>query len=602
MADTRDARQQGRPPAEALRAKFAQAVALHEQERLAEAERLYREILQQQPQHFGALHRLGLIALQTRHSRQAAELIGQAIALNANMATAHINLGRALLDLKRPADALASFERAIALQPDLAEAHNERGIALDNLGRAGEALASYDRALQIAPGLAAAHCNRGNVLQALNRYEEAVASYDQALALRPDIAEAYSNRGNALLRLKRHAEALASYARALTLRPDYAEAHSNRGAVLQEMGRYQEALESYDRAIALLPDYSGAHANRGLALHQLMRFDEAIASFQRAYEILPDNAEAHFGEAQARLMLGDFARGWEEYEWRWRGQKLRHEARKFTQPLWRGEGDLAGKTILLHAEQGYGDTIEFCRYVPQVAARGARVVLEAQEPVRALMASLAGPAQVVATGSPLPEFDLHCPLLSLPLVFETRLETIPAAVPYLDAAPQAAAAWGERLGEKRRPRIGLAWSGRIDTLERAQRSIALAGLLPLLEFDASFVSLQKDVRPADASLLQERNNLLHFGDALKDFSDTAAIICHLDLVISIDSAVAHLAGAMAKPLWLLLPYVADWRWLLERSDSPWYPTARLFRQDETRTWDSVVARVHDALGEFMQSR
>ena len=636
MADTGDAQPQGQnPAAAALQASFAQAVALHEQGRLADAERIYRQILQQQPQHFGALHRLGIIALQTQHIRQAVELIGKAIALNANVAAAHNNLGKALLELKRPADALASFDRAIALAPDFAMAHNNRGMALENLRRPeeasasydraigirsdfaqahhnrgnvlqalhrhAEALASYDRAIQISPDFAVAHYSRGNVLQALNRYEEAVASYDRAVALRPDFAEVFSNRGNALMRLRRYEEALASHDRAVALRPDFGEAFSNRGAVLQEMGRYQEALASFDRALALMPESSGAHGNRGIDLHQLRRFDEALASFRRAYEILPDNAEAHFGEAQTRLLLGDFERGWEQYEWRSRGQRLRNEWRSFTQPQWREQDEIAGKTILLHAEQGFGDTIQFCRYVPLVAERGARVILEVQEQLRELLTSLAGTAQVLATGSPLPEFDVQCPLLSLPLAFKTRLETIPSAVPYLRASSQAVKDWKKRLGRKRRPKIGLSWSGRVDTLERSYRSIPLSALLSLLDIDATFVSVQKDVRPADAALLKERSDILHFGDDIKDFADTAALISNLDLVISIDTAVAHLAGAMGKPVWILLPFIADWRWLLDRDDSPWYPTARLFRQDDTRTWDNVIARVHAALDEFMQS-
>jgi hypothetical protein len=279
---------------------------------------------------------------------------------------------------------------------------------------------------------------------------------------------------------------------------------------------------------------------------------------------------------------------------------LRNAKRSFTQPLWLGQNEIAGKTVLLHAEQGFGDTIQFCRYVPLVTARSARVILEVQEPLRELMASLAGTTQVVPLDSVLPDFDVQCPLLSLPLAFKTRLATIPSAVPYLGAPSQAVMDWDTSLGPKRRPRIGLAWSGRPTHKNDHNRSIPLGALLPLLDIDATFVSLQKDVRPADAKVLNERSDLLHFGDEIRDFADTAAIISNLDLVIAIDTSVVHLAGALAKPVWVLLPFMPDWRWLLDRDDSPWYPTARLFRQDATQAWDNVIARVHAALRDFIQ--
>jgi tetratricopeptide (TPR) repeat protein len=636
MSEIGDAQPQAQQPAAAaLRARFEQALVLHQQGQLADAERIYREILQQRPQHFGALHRLGVIALQTRHLERAVDLIEKAISLNANVAAAHSNLGKALQELKRPEQALASCDRAIALEPDLAMAHYNRGKALDDLKRPEEALASYDRAIELRPNFASAHFNRGNVLQAqrrhaealasydraihirpdfaqahysrgnvlqaLNRYDEAVASYDRAVAVRPSFAAALSNRGNALQQQKRYDEALASYDRALDLRPNFAEAWSNRGAALHAMRRYDEALASYDRALALLPDFSGAHSNRGLALHQLKRFDEALASFKRAYTASPNNAEAHFGEAQTRLLLGDFEGGWEKYEWRSQGQQLQKEKRSFTQPQWREQDDIAGKTVLLYGEQGFGDTMQFCRYVPLVAQRGGRVILEVQDSLRELMTSLAGTTQVLAMGSVLPDFDVQCPLPSLPRVFGTRLETIPAAVPYLRASSQAALDWEARLGPKSRPRIGLAWSGRPTHKDDLNRSIGLGALLPLLDIDATFVSLHKDVRAADAMILKQRSDLLHFGDALVDFADTASLISNLDLVISVDTSVVHLAGALAKPVWVLLPFTPDWRWLLDRNDSPWYPTARLFRRDDTQVWDRVIARVQAALREFVQT-
>jgi hypothetical protein len=273
--------------------------------------------------------------------------------------------------------------------------------------------------------------------------------------------------------------------------------------------------------------------------------------------------------------------------------------REFPQPLWLGVEDIAGKTILLHSEQGFGDAIQFCRYVPLVAARGARVILEVRPPLAALMATLAGPSAVIAKGDPLPDFDLHCPLLSLPLAMGTRLETIPAQVPYLRARPELSAAWAERLGARMRPRIGLCWSGNATNERDSQRTMRLADFLPLLDLDATFVSLYQDIRPDDAPVLAGRPDILQFGEALKPFTETAALIGALDLVISVDTSMAHLAGALGKPFWVPLSYVPEWRWLLKREDSPWYPTARLFRQDEGRAWDGVVARMRTALGDLI---
>ena len=421
--------------------------------------------------------------------------------------------------------------------------------------------------------------------------------------LRPEYAEAHSNRGNALHELKRFGEALASYDRALALRPDFSEAHSNRGNALQELRRFEEAVASYDRALALRGDLAEAHSNRGNALKELARFDEALASYEAALAVRPDFADAHFNEAMCRLLIGDLYRGWEKSEWRWETEQIRNGKRDLSQPLWLGSEEIAGKTILLHAEQGLGDTIQFGRYAPLVAARGARVILEVQRPLHGLMSTLSSTVHVASSGDPLPDFDFHCPLLSLPLAFATRLDTIPSATRYLSARDEQTRAWRERLGRHDKPRIGLAWAGnprkelpganRID----GQRSIALDRLAPLFEVTAcEFFSLQKGgeaVRQLRDSAL--RHQVTDLTDDLHDFSDTAALIENLDLVISVDTSVAHLAGALGKPFWLLNRYNTCWRWLLDREDSPWYPTARLFRQDTTREWEPVIRRVAVAL-------
>ncbi|MGA8970281.1 MAG: tetratricopeptide repeat protein, partial [Pseudolabrys sp.] len=501
--------------------------------------------------------------------------------------------------LKRYDEALASYDCAIALRPNLVEAHCNRGNTLRELRRYEEALTSYDRALALLPTLVEAISNRGITLAELKRYDEALDAFARAIALRPNDAELFNKRGVILDQIKRPAESLADYDRALALRPDYTDALYNRGNALHDLKRFDEALACYDQLLPLRPNDGNTFNNRGKILKELNRYDEAFACSARALALLPENIVAHCNESLMRLLTGDFARGFLEYEWRWRKADMAPAQRNFPQPLWLGEGDIAGKTILLHSEQGFGDAIHFCRYAPLVAARGARVILEVRPPLVQLMGSLAGPAEIVASGDALPAFDIHCPLLSLPLAMGTRLDTVPAQVPYLSVASDKAAEWGARLGAKTRPRIGLAWSGNVIHERDKERSIGLRNFLRLLDIDATFVSLHKEVGADDVAVLAERSDILHFGDALADYADTAALIAQLDLVVSVDTSVVHLAGALAKPVWILVTYVPDWRWMLEREDSPWYPTARLFRQTAAREWDSVLARVHAALREFV---
>jgi tetratricopeptide (TPR) repeat protein len=460
-----------------------------------------------------------------------------------------------------------------------------------------EVLAKHDRALALDPGSAQSHFNRGNALRALKRHKEALACYERALAIRPGHAGALYNRGNALRDLKRYEQALDSYNRALDIQPAHAAALNNRGIVLRALRRHEESLASYDRALALKPDDVGTLNNRGNVLLALKRHDEALASFQRALALKPDHAGAHWNEGLCRLITGDFGSGWRKYEWRWQRATFTSSKRDFSEPLWLGDQPVAGKTVLLHAEQGFGDTIQFCRYASVVAALGAKVVLEAQPPLRALLASLDGPAQVVAKGEALPAFDYHCPLLSLPLAFDTRIDTVPSSIPYLRAPVDRVPRWAARLGTSAAPRVGIAWSGQPKHRNDHNRSIALASLLPLLGKGVQFVGLQKDVRSRDREILDRHRDLLNLGEELTDFADTAALISQLDLVIAVDTSVAHLAGALGKPVWVLLPFTPDWRWLLDRDDSPWYPTARLFRQPASGDWDSVVRKVVEALGD-----
>jgi Flp pilus assembly protein TadD len=385
------------------------------------------------------------------------------------------------------------------------------------------------------------------------------------------------------------------FERALMVKPDYAPALSNRGTALLELQRPEEALESFDRALKIKPDYALALHGRGNTLRELQRYEEALESYGRALEIKPDYAEVHWNESLCRLLLGDFDLGWRKYEWRWKHGPSLSAVRSFAQPLWLGEVPLAGKTILLHAEHGFGDTLQFCRYAQLVAARGARVVLEVPPALKSLCQTLAGVDTLLDYTEGLPPFDFQTPLMSLPLAFGTRLDSIPADVPYLHSDPQKVAAWHALLGPRNKPRVGLVWGGSPAHGNDRNRSLPLALLADLIGDAGEFICLQKEFRKEDELFVRQHSNIRVFSERLRDFADTAALIETLDLVITVDTSVAHLAGALGKPVWVLLPFAPDFRWLLEREDSPWYPTARLFRQSQFGQWAPVLAEVRKAL-------
>ena len=478
-----------------------------------------------------------------------------------------------------------------------------RATAWFLLGRvrhaAGDLDAAIDflrKAIALDPRLAAAHSDLGIFLQGRGQLAEAEACYRRAIELVPNFAAAMSNLGAVLAERGRLEEASGWYSRAITERADFADAHNNLGATLVKLDRAEEAEALHRRAIALKPDFADAHYNLGVALHGQGRFDEALASYEEAVRLNPDYVDARWNRAFLLLTMGRFAEGWREHEWRWR--RKQQPPRSFPQPLWKGE-PITGRTILLHNEQGTGDTLQFVRYAPLVAARGARVLLQVQRPLQRLVrASLDRSIEVLGEGDMLPPFDLHSPLLSLPLAFATTLDTVPARIPYLAADAATAARWRERIGAQGGLKIGLVWAGNPQHKNDRNRSIALERLLPLFDaVKARWFSLQVGERAGDLARLAS-GRLANLADGFTDFAETAGAIDTLDLVISVDTAVAHLAGALGKPVWILLPAVPDWRWLLGRSDSPWYPTARLFRQPARGDWESVVGALRAALGEL----
>lgn len=514
------------------------------------------------------------------------------------------NRGLALCALGDYEAGIASFDEALRIQPANAEAYHFRGNAFRAMRQYAAAIDSYDRAIALNAGDVEVHNSRGSALAQCGKYPEALASYGRALDLRPQFPEAHSNRANVLAELRCWHEALAGYDRALTLKPDFIEAHINRGNALVALDQLEAAVAGYGQAIALRPDHTDALRARGLALARLGRCGQAMSDYTRALETNPDDAKTHVNRALLRLRLGDYAQGWSEFDWRWMltNDVFHKERRSYAQPRWTGIEPLIGKTLFLHSEQGLGDSIQFCRYVPLLAAAGAKVILEVHQPLLTLLSTLDGVAQTVLRGEAPPAFDYYCPLLSVPAALRTTQSDIPSQVPYIQCDAAKVRHWKERLGERTGKRVGLVWSGgfRPDQPEfwsaNARRNIPLANLAALKIPDLEFYSLQKG-ETAEAELAHLNGArwdgplMLDYTGDLHDFSDTAALISQLDLIISVDTSVAHLAGALGLPVWILNRFDSCWRWLMNRSDSPWYPSARLYGQETAGDWDGVLSRV-----------
>ena len=679
---------------------LALALLYHRSGDLQQAEAIYRQVLQADPQQADAHHLLGVIAYQEGNSDLAIQHISRSIQLQPAHASAYCNLGMVLASLRRWAEAAEQCRQALRLKPDFAEAYSRLGGILQAQGQLVQAEEQFRQALRLQPELAEVYNNLGNVLKAQGRFAAAAESYRQAVSYKPDLTEAYNNLGHALRALDRLTEAAEQFRQALRLKPgfaaalsglglvlanldqfheaenilqqavqagpDLAEAHNNLGLTLMKMRRYEEAVASLRQAQRLDPGAVEVCNNLGIALAELDRFDEAVASLRQALTLAsqsagpeyaaepetdpaakspgphylqthfislpeiynnlgmvlttegrfddalrhleealrlqPDFAEPHFSRALIHLHRGDFEGGWAECEeWRW--QCKRFVPRPFPQPRWDGS-PLAGRIILLHAEQGLGDTIQFIRYAPLVKERGGRVIVECQQELLGLLATCPGIDRLVPAGSALPPFDVYAALVSLPAILRTTLETIPANVPYLFADPQRVSGkWLVVSGEEGRDhspltthhsplKIGIAWQGNPNHMNDRRRSVPLAGFVPLARIDGvRLFSLQKGFGIEQLGRIDSEFAITDLGSRLESFMDTAAVMSNLDLVITIDSALAHCAGALGVPVWGLLPFVPDWRWLLNRADSPWYPTMRLFRQQRRGDWEEVFQRI-----------
>ncbi len=585
-------------------ALLRRAIGLHQAGDLAGAEALYARVLRLRPDNIDALYLDGLAAHQRGDYPRALLRLGRARQVSPAVPAIHTALGNAHREQGGFAQAETCYRASLKLDPGNADAHYNLGIARHEHGDLTGAIEAYRQAATADPAHADAWNNLGVALKESDCPDEAAECYLRAAAARPQYAMAHFNLGVLRDAQGRFEEAVACYRKALEADPACAAAAYNAGIACKNLCRLQEALAWFERTVALQPQHGGALQNLGATCYELGQIDEAEHRYRQALALQPDNAEVRYNLSLIALAQGDYARGWEEFEWRWQGaESSRRNRREFSCPQWRGE-DIRGQTILLHAEQGLGDTLQFCRYAPLLAARGARVLLECQPSLVRLLASLPGVGRIVPAGQPLPPFDCHCPLMSLPLAFGTTLESIPSATPYLHADPAEAAGWRSRMagagGESAVLKVGLAWAGNprqfsidLNRTDR-RRSIPLDLFAPLAECrSAIFYSLQLGEAAAQAA--QAPLNLIDLTERIGDFADTAALVANLDLVISVDTSVAHLAGALGKPVWLLSRYDACWRWLREREDSPWYPTLRLFRQTIPGDWLEVIGRVRTAL-------
>ena len=569
------------------------ALSHHRDGRSAEAEQDYRDVLSVAPDHADALHLLGLLLHQTSRSAAAEPLVRRAIAVEPNQAAYHTHLGLVLTTLGDATGGIEAHRRATELDAGSADGHNNLGVALAAAGRPPEAVDCCCRAVALRPDDAVMVNNLGNALRAAGRFDEAAAAYRRTAALAPTAPEPLDNLGGALRLAGRPEEAMAAFDAAFALHPDRPQTLNHVGTLHCDAGRWADAIAAYERAIAGRPDFADAINNLGTALEETGRREAAMAHYRRAMSLAPATASPPWNLALLQLLTGDYAAGWAGYEHRWRQPLQRKVHRQFAQPMWDGS-DLGGRRLLLHAEQGFGDAIQFARYAPLAAARGGPVVVECPRALARLFRTLAGVESIVMRDEErLPPFDVHCPLMSLPKVFGTTLATVPAGVPYLHADAGEAARWRARLeGEGPARRVGLVWAGHGSHQKDRARSLPLSALAPLAAVaGVRYYSLQLGEPAAQATAPAAGVSTTDWTAELHDFAATAALVSQLDLVITVDTAVAHLSGALGQPTWVLVPFASDWRWLLEREDSPWYPTVRLFRQSAVGQWAEPIRRV-----------
>ncbi|MBB55455.1 MAG: hypothetical protein CMF67_13880 [Magnetovibrio sp.] len=572
-------------------AELQTAIKLHQSGCLSEAGELYADIVKKKPGHSDAHHLLGVVEFQRAAFDKALDLIDTAISLCPQAAIYHSNRGRVLKAVGKNTAAASAFARALYLQPGVPESLSDLAGALIDSGEPDTAILFAKRAIERGPDLASGHYNYGLAATSLNEFSSARKAFERAVDLAPGFAPALFELGCSHQAENNDDMAERYYRRAIATDPLLIEAHANLGNILRSRSVLEEAIAHYDAALNEDPEHAVVHGNRGVALQEMGDTVGALSAYDRALALDPENAETQRNRAQLLLQMGRLPEGWAGFEWRWKTKHFASILRNWHCPQWNGRPQ-RDATVLVHAEQGFGDTIQFARYLPMMAAKVGRVVLECPAPLSKLMARCEGVDDVIVSGSPLPVFDFHIPMMSLPGIFATDLNTIPDDIPYLSIASELRDAWSERIGGKGRFRIGVVWKGSDQHQRNTWRSPGLAALQPLLKVqDVHWVSLQKDDEASDLRIEKMTSTLLALGGLLRDFSDTAAVMAHLDLIITPDTAVAHLAGALGRPVWLMLPHVAEWRWLMTRDDSPWYPTMRLYRQHIRGDWTEAVGRM-----------
>lgn len=559
--------------------------------KLEESIERYQKVLQLQPNSAETYGNLGSVFLKLKQFEAAIAHHQRSVELMPDNAKAHYNLAIALYENNQVDEAIQAYQQAIAFMPNYANAHHNLGMALYRQGKATEAIEHYQQAVDLEPSHTSARNSLGVALYQQGKLDEAIEQYRQAIAVMPNYLSAHDNLGIALKQQHKLEEAATHFRTAIAINPGYSNAYINLGNTMRELGDYHQAIAYCQEAIRLQPDNADAHNTYGCVFVDLGRLDDAIACYETAIQKRPDFADAHLNLGIILLQVGNFQRGFTEYHWRWQTQQC--PDLRYTHALWKGES-LIGKIILLTAEQGFGDTIQFARYATLIAQRGGKVVIACQKPLIRLLATVPGVSNCVDRDQENVETHVHAPLMELPCILGTTLETIPATVPYVfppaNASIQLTAPTNTRL------KMGFVWSTNPNNSTSGKRSCAVSHFLTLLEIpDIALYSLQKEASEADRTLLQGCDRVYDLQDQLSDFADTAAAITQLDLVITVDTAVAHLAGALGKPTWILLAHIPDWRWLMEREDNPWYPTMRLFRQPQPGDWADVFAQVKVAL-------
>lgn len=614
-----------------------QGLAEHHAGRLEAAAGLYRAALEHEPGNVSALRCLGVLRSQQGDFQGALLLLQAAARFAPDMPEVFNDIGNTLRQKGALNEAVLAFDEAIRLQPVFGVAYFNRGLTFEALGCMDRAMESYDLALQADPHRVEARYNRaairmrggefalalpdllefvrqrpaseeavlmlGRAYRELGRWTEAEIIYRRLSERNPQSPEILVHLGTCCLALQRYEEAAGLFAQVLGKNPDLAEAQFKAGVAHLRLWHCEAAVQHLKRALSLKPDSVDVLVQLALALQRTREFADADAAYQRAFALAPDNADAHWNYADFLLLLGDYRRGWEEFEWRWHHERFLTPKWRFSQPEWHGE-DIRGKTILLHPEQGFGDTLQFVRYVPMVAACGAKVLLGAPPELARLFAGFPGTQGVFLSPTLLPSFDVHCPLLSLPRIFNTDVDTIPSEVPYLSVNPSVVRPWAQYFARfKSTLKVGLIWSGNPDQENNRHRACRLADLAPVLSTaKVTVFSLQKGAPASELHAADSPLPVIDLGPRLGDFAETAAVMEHLDLVISTDTGPVHLAGGLGRPVWVMLSAIPDWRWMIGRQDSPWYPSMRLFRQTRVGEWRDVVEHVSNQLAALIATK